>query len=351
MRGDSAGELRVVDLHKSFSRQAVLRGVDLAVPAGAITAVLGPSGSGKTTLLRILAGFERPDRGTVSIGSTAMDDDHTHVPPERRRIGYVSQEGNLFPHLTVQSNVGFGLPRPQRRGSKVKELLEMLELGQFADRYPHQLSGGQQQRVALARALAVAPEVVLLDEPFSSLDATLREALRRDVARILSETSTTTVLVTHDQDEALAMAEQVVVLHQGTVLAADNPRVLYGQPPDLNAALSIGEANVIEAELHGQWALCGLGQVPIHPPLHGPGHLLVRPEQLDLRPASVPGDAGVRAVVREVQYHGHDALVRLDVSGAPESLAARVPGDVALVPGDEVVVTLRSAARAFTSPH
>ncbi|HYX57515.1 MAG TPA: ATP-binding cassette domain-containing protein, partial [Streptosporangiaceae bacterium] len=162
-------DVTVNGLGKTFGAQVVLAGLDLEVPAGSLTAILGPSGSGKTTLLRLLAGFERADTGSIGIGGVLVDGPGAYLPPERRRIGYVPQEGSLFPHLTVAGNVGFGLPAGQRRGGKVDALLQTVGLGGFGRRYPHQLSGGQQQRVALARALAIEPAVVLLDEPFASL--------------------------------------------------------------------------------------------------------------------------------------------------------------------------------------
>src|SRR5450755_4938467 len=177
-------ELTVTGLTKAFGSHPVLTGLDLTIPPGSLTAILGPSGSGKTTLLRILAGFDQADAGSVTIGGTTVDGPGVHVPPERRRIGYVPQEGSLFPHLTVAANVGFGLPRPQRRGPLIAELLEAVGLSGLGPRYPHQLSGGQQQRVALARALAIRPKIVLLDEPFASLDAHLRASIRADVQRI-----------------------------------------------------------------------------------------------------------------------------------------------------------------------
>src|SRR5690242_8790559 len=182
-------DVTVSGLSKTFGAQPVLAGLDLQVPAGSLTAILGPSGSGKTTLLRLLAGFERADAGTIGIGAVLVDGPDVHLPPERRRIGYVPQEGSLFPHLMVAGNVGFGLParqhgarrpgaRRHRRVGQVEALLETVGLAGFGRRYPHQLSGGQQQRVALARALAIEPAVVLLDEPFGSLDAHLRASVR-----------------------------------------------------------------------------------------------------------------------------------------------------------------------------
>src|SRR5580698_1872305 len=209
--------MRVTGLHKAFGTHPVLTGLDLEVPEGSLTAILGPSGSGKTTLLRLLAGFDRADRGEIVIGGTVVDDDRTHVPPERRRIGYVPQEGSLFPHLTVAANVAFGLSRKGRRFGEAESLLAAVGLEGLGKRYPHQLSGGQQQRVALARALAIEPAVVLMDEPFASLDAHLRASVRADVQRIFHEAGTTAILVTHDQDEALSVADLVAVLRDGRI--------------------------------------------------------------------------------------------------------------------------------------
>src|SRR3984885_2593469 len=210
-------QLVVTGLHKAFGDHPVLTGLDLEVPAGSLTAILGPSGSGKTTLLRVLAGFERGDAGTVTIGGSVVDGPDAHLAPQRRQIGYVPQEGSLFPHLTVAANVGFGLPPRQRKGPAIAELLDAVGLAGLGKRYPHELSGGQQQRVALARALAPRPNVILLDEPFSSLDAGLRASLRFDVMRILREQRATTVFVTHDQQEALSVADLAGVINGGPI--------------------------------------------------------------------------------------------------------------------------------------
>ena len=229
----------------------MLTDVDLVVPDGSTTAVLGASGSGKTTLLRLIAGFEQVDAGTVAIDGRVVDDGVRSVRAQHRGVGYVPQEGALFPHLTVMGNVGFGVSR-RGRGPGSQELIELVGLGGLGRRYPHQLSGGQQQRVALARALTIRPSVVLLDEPFSSLDASLRTGLRRDVARILAETHATTVLVTHDQNEALAFADRIAVLRHGRMVVSADPHELYRDPPDVTAATSIGEANILPADGAGR---------------------------------------------------------------------------------------------------
>jgi iron(III) transport system ATP-binding protein len=339
-------ELRAVA--KRFGATPVLTDVDLTVPAASITAVLGASGSGKTTLLRLIAGFEQLDAGTIAINGRALDDGRRAVRPQDRGIGYVPQDGALFPHLTVLGNVGFGLPRRER--SAAHELIDVVGLTGLEGRYPHQLSGGQQQRVALARALAIRPSVVLLDEPFSSLDASLRGELGRDVARILTEAATTTMLVTHDQDEALALADQIAVLDGGRVVARAEPRALYRDPPDLVAATSIGEANILAAHIQAGWAHCALGAVRVcangRPGSDGPYRLLLRPEQLTLHlnaRAEMP-----QATVIEHYYHGHDALayLRLDHTEG-ETLLARVPGEVVLAPGQVVWIEVNGPGQAL----
>ena len=241
----------MLDLWKGYASGApVLQGVNLSVPAGSLVAVLGLSGCGKTTLLRAIAGFERVQRGRIALGTRTLDDGHrVYVPPERRGIGYVPQEGALFPNLSVQANVAFGLSRAQRRTDVVRELLELVGLAHLARRFPHQLSGGEQQRVALARALARRPEVLLLDEPFSSLDASLRSTVREEVSALLRRQGATTVLVTHDQEEALSLADSVAVLRDGTIVQQGTPAELYSKPVDARLASFLGAANLLEASV------------------------------------------------------------------------------------------------------
>src|SRR6516164_3162966 len=289
----------VTGLDKAFGAHPVLAGLDLEVPAGSLTAILGPSGSGKTTLLRLLAGFEHADAGTIGIGGVLVDGPGVHLPPERRRIGYVPQEGGLFPHLTVAGNVGFGLParwpgsrRPgarQRRTGQVEALLETVGLAGFGRRYPHQLSGGQQQRVALARALAIEPAVVLLDEPFASLDAHLRASVRADVQEIFRRAGTTAVLVTHDQDEALSVADRVAVLRDGRIAQCAPPEDLYCRPADPRLASFAGDANLVEGVVSGSMVKTMFGCLPLDPAATIPGSagqvtVLIRPEQIDMVP-------------------------------------------------------------------
>ncbi len=333
---------------KRFGSIQVLSDIDLTISAGSITAILGASGSGKTTMLRLVAGFEQIDNGTIAIGGRVVDDAYRSVRSQQRGVGYVPQDGALFPHLTVIGNIGFGLARADR--SAARELLDLVGLEGLERRYPHQLSGGQQQRVALARALAIRPSVVLLDEPFSSLDASLRAELGRDVASILRAAAATAVLVTHDQDEALALADRIAVLRDGRVVAHDDPRVLYRDPPDLVAATSIGEANILAGETHGDHARCALGVIPLgtngHRERDGPVRLLLRPEQLKLHLVATEGAA--RAIVLELRYHGHDGLaqLRLDHPDA-ETMLVRVSGDLVVVPGQEVWVQANGLGRVW----
>jgi iron(III) transport system ATP-binding protein len=377
-------QLAVAGLDKRFGAHQVLTGLNLDVPAGSLTAILGPSGSGKTTLLRVLAGFEHADSGTVRIGSAVADGPGVFLPPERRRIGYVPQEGSLFPHLTVAANVAFGLSRRkwgrERRGQRCAELLEAVGLGGLDRRYPHQLSGGQQQRVALARALAIQPEVVLLDEPFASLDAHLRASVRADVQQLLKESGTTTVLVTHDQDEALSTADRVAVLRDGGIAQCDAPQELYSRPVDADMASFIGEANLIPGILNGSSVQTLLGVHPVtgpagdgagaarngsDGPLHRPAMVLIRPEQVELIPgtpgmadaagAPEPGLAGGAASggltgrITGYGYHGHDAVVTVQPEQDPQAppLTVRTLGGQALSPGSKVTLRARGPVIAW----
>ena len=255
-------DLQCTAIAKRFGERTVLTGVNLSVAAGSITAILGSSGSGKTTLLRIVMGFIRADSGQVRIGDAiVVDAPGVHVVPQHRGVGYVAQEGALFPHLSVAQNVGFGLPRSARRsGQRVNEVLDMVGLsGEYAARRPSELSGGEQRRVSLARALAPRPKLVLLDEPFSALDAALRVETRAAVIRALAEEGTTGVLVTHDQAEALSMGTQVAVLRNGELVQTATPRDLYRTPVDLRVARFVGEAVILPGRAGHGTVDCALG--------------------------------------------------------------------------------------------
>jgi iron(III) transport system ATP-binding protein len=347
--------LSVSDLHKSFGSHPVLTGVDLDVPAGSLTAVLGSSGSGKTTLLRVLAGFERADRGTVSLGGRVVEDAHQALPPEQRGIGYVPQEGSLFPHLTVAANVAFGVRGGKRSRKDIGELLEMVGLSGLGGRYPHQLSGGQQQRVALARALAIRPAVVLLDEPFSSLDAGLRASVRADVHAVLRAGGITAVLVTHDQDEALSVADQVAVIRKGTIGQWGTPQELYDHPVDPSMAQFLGDANLVSAIVDGDKVTTPFGPLTLRldsPAITstGPVVALVRPEQLSV--STVVGGAGLRGAVLRTEFHGHDTVITIDPLALPGSgpITVRADGDLKVADGTEVEITAEGSAVIWPVP-
>jgi iron(III) transport system ATP-binding protein len=305
--------VRLDNVAKSFGPTRAVAGVTLEIADGELFAVLGPSGCGKTTLLRLIAGFERPDDGSVEVGGRKMAGPALFVQPERRRIGMVFQDYALFPHLTVERNVAFGLRRGDREG-RVRATLELVGLQHKAARYPHELSGGERQRVALARALAPEPEIVLLDEPFSSLDATLRADLRREVELILREAGATTLLVTHDQEEALSLADRLAVMREGRLVQVGSPEEVYARPADRWAAQFVGEVNVVVGVTHagsvetelGFFALPGGPPAPLAPGSGGTVHVAVRPEQLVLR----ADDAG-NAEVMEREFRGHDVLYRV----------------------------------------
>ena len=311
--------LEVRGVHKSFGSTTVLRGMDLDVPSGALAALLGHSGCGKTTLLRVVAGFEPADAGEVRIGGRVVVSGRTGVAPERRRVSVVPQEGALFPHLTVAQNVAFGVPgrgpaARRRRRERVQDLLALIGLADTGDRMPSQLSGGQQQRVAVARALAPEPDVVLLDEPFSALDAALRGALREDVRAALKATGATGVLVTHDQEEALSIADLVAVVRDGVVVQAAEPARVYREPVDLETARFVGDAVLLPADVEGGVARTPVGTLKLLRGDHvtrGRGQVAVRPEQFHM----VRAGRGVVATVDAVTFHGHDATVQLTVAG------------------------------------
>jgi iron(III) transport system ATP-binding protein len=338
--------LHVAGVTKYFGPVEAVAGVDLTVSDASITAVLGPSGCGKTTLLRLIAGFLRPDGGRIAFGGVEVAGPDSFTAPQRRRVGYVPQEGALFPHLDVAANIAFGLPRAQRRSAtgraRVEEVLDLVELpATYAARRPHELSGGQQQRVALARALAPQPSVVLLDEPFSSLDASLRAATGRAVIRAVHAAGATAVLVTHDQDEALSLADQVAVMRAGRVVQAGSPDEVYRHPVDAEVATFVGGAAVVEAQVRDGVASTYFGDLMLVRALpDGPAQVLVRPEQIRLGEPAAPGAPPVEAEVTEVRYYGHDAAVALHLSDG-RSLVARVSGHAVPALGDHVTVSVQ----------
>jgi iron(III) transport system ATP-binding protein len=310
--------LRLDGVSKRFRAEGppAVDALSLEVAAGEILVLLGPSGCGKTTTLRLVAGFEAPDAGVIEIRGTPVAGPGIAVPPEARGVGVVFQDYALFPHLSVAGNVGFGLAHLSRtaRAGRVHEALELVGLLGLEGRYPHELSGGQQQRVAVARALAPAPALVLLDEPFSSLDEDLRAAMREEIGTILRTTGTTTLLVTHDQEEAFTLADRVGVLNAGRLEQLAPPYALYHQPATRFVAEFVGDADFLRARVTETGLVSELGTVA-RPPHLTPGQtvdLMIRPDDIDFLP-----DPGGDAVVVGRQFRGAGHVYRLRLpSGA-----------------------------------
>jgi iron(III) transport system ATP-binding protein len=309
----STALLAVKGIAKSFNGHTVLHDIDLGLQPGTTTAVVGASGCGKTTLLRLIAGFESPDAGTISIDGRQVASPQSAVAPHRRGVGYVAQDGALFPHLTVGQNIAYGLRGSARDEvrTRVSELLETVSLdASYASRRPHQLSGGQQQRVALARALARHPVLMLLDEPFSALDTGLRASTRKAVTGLLSAAGVTTLLVTHDQEEALSIADQVAVMRDGRFTQVGSPQQVYRHPTDRFTAEFLGDCISLPVPVQSTAA-------------DGPATLALRPEQLV---ATVVSDSerldGVGTVIA-TEFLGHDVLLTIDPAGDTAPLTVR----------------------------
>jgi iron(III) transport system ATP-binding protein len=307
--------LELHNLHKTFGNVVALDNVSLSIAPGSRTAIVGPSGSGKTTLLRMIAGFEFPDSGRIAMHGKPLVDDTREVAAHQRNIGYVPQDGALFPHLSVAANIGFGLAGDRdSKQRRIAELMEMVSLeASMSQRWPHELSGGQQQRVALARALAQNPAIMLLDEPFSALDTGLRGNMRRTVSKLLSDAGITTVLVTHDQAEALSFADQLAVMRQGRLVQAGPPMELYRHPVDEQTAVFLGEAIILPAWIDGDVANCELGPIPVlKPRRQGAAQILLRPEQLTVSTqAHAQGTAGC---VTDVDFAGGTCVLTLELA-------------------------------------
>jgi len=329
-------------VHKAFGTTEALRDASLTVERGQLVALLGPSGSGKTTMLRVIAGLEVPDRGAVSIGGRPVVGPATWVEPERRHVGMVFQDGALFPHLSVADNVAFGEPAAGR----VEACLALVGLGHRARSYPHELSGGERQRVALARALAPDPEVVLLDEPFAALDASLRTSLREEVAAILRAAGTSALLVTHDQEEALSLADVVVVMRDGAVEQVGSPEALYEHPASRWVAEFIGTAEVLSGEGDGVVVRFALGTLPAPGSALGAVDVIVRPESLVL--SSAEPDAGSGRVVDRV-FYGHDEIVTGALDSGP-TVRSRARGGSRWRLGQRVDVTVDGAVTVLPRP-
>ncbi|MFN8585554.1 MAG: ABC transporter ATP-binding protein [Dehalococcoidia bacterium] len=335
--------LRCRAVSKRFGQTQAVDRVDLEVAQGEIFALLGPSGCGKTTLLRLIGGFEAPDTGEIELDGHVLASSSRFVPAEKRRIAVVFQDFALFPHMNVGKNVAFGLPNGADRKRRVGELLDLVGLSGLDGRMPHELSGGQQQRVALARALAAEPRLMLLDEPFSNLDPAVRQRVRAEVKQLIQSVGITAVFVTHDQEEALSLAERVAVMMDGCIVQSGEPAAIYEQPATRPVAEFIGDANFLPAEVRGGIASCELGEVRVQAGFDGAAELMIRAEDLALR-----GDGASTAEVLNVEYYGHDQMATVR-SASGRLLKVRLPAGVHANAGDRVTVEVAGGARAFPS--
>ena len=350
--GASTPALRVAGLRRTYGAVVALDGIDLDVRTGEMLTLLGPSGCGKTTLLRLVAGLEEPDGGTIEIAGRRVAGPGGSVPPQRRRVGMVFQDLALFPHLSVADNVGYGIRRDPDRAVRVAELLDLVNLHDAGARMPHELSGGMQQRVAIARALAPRPDVILLDEPFSSLDAALRTQLRGDMRAILRTAGATAVLVTHDQDEAMTLGDRMAVMVGGRIVQCDVPEVVYGEPASPWVATFVGTANLVHATLRAGVGVTRFGAVRVTNP-HAPegrAIVVIRPEHLELDEAPDGEARGDTWRIVRRRFAGSEILLEVEARDGLRVWSEAGPHIRRLRLGDSVTVRLREVETvAFAS--
>ena len=344
--------LEIKDLHRAYAGRTVVDGVSLQIMPGQVTCLLGPSGCGKSTTLRMIAGVEMQDSGTIHVEGKLICDTVFRVPPERRQIGLMFQDFALFPHLSVAGNVGFGLKSGTKaeKRARIEELLTRVDLLRFIDGYPHQLSGGEQQRVALARALAPRPRIMLMDEPFSGLDNRLRDGIRDETLSILKEEDTAVLLVTHEPDEAMRMADEIALMRDGRIVMQGAPYNVYTRPVDRAAVAFFSDANVLRARVEGALADTPFGQ------FLSPGvpdgttvDIVFRPQHLRIdfdrgghgpRPTATDGTAA-RAIVERARFMGNESLVEFVLDHDGSRLKATVPNVFLPQPGAVLWLTVR----------
>ncbi len=336
-------EVRLQGLHRRYGQVVALDGLDLTIKPGELVALLGPSGCGKTTTLRLLAGLEDADSGQITVGGKVI----THLPASKRDMGMVFQAYSLFPHMTVRENVAFGLRlrrvSKSERDRRAKEMLDLVGISEQADRYAHQISGGQQQRVALARALAIEPQVLLLDEPLSALDAKVRAQLRDQIRRIQLEVGITTLFVTHDQEEALAIADRVGVMREGRIEQLGTPTQVYSRPETSFVAEFVGLTNRLAGTVSGATVTVRGRDLPLvdlsTPP--GPVTVLVRPEAVSLASSSPEESGPLAGMVIAVTFLGATSRVTVDLGDA--TIMAQLPTSdaTALSAGSRVTLSIR----------
>lgn len=355
----AAPRLDIRNLNRAFDGRQVVQDLSLTLAAGQVTCLLGPSGCGKSTTLRIVAGVDRQDAGAVLVDGQVVSDTATHTPPEQRSVGMMFQDFALFPHLTVAENVAFGLPGgAKRHRDRVTDLLDRVELTRFLDAWPHELSGGEQQRVALVRALAPRPSILLMDEPFSGLDNRLRDEIRDDTLHLLKEEGTAVLLVTHEPDEAMRMADEIALMREGRIIQRGAPYSVYNSPADKRAAAFFSDINVVSGVSNGALTSTPFGEF-LTPGFEDgqPVEIVIRPQHLGIdfdrgghgpNPTNRDGIAA-RGVVQRSRFMGGESLVefRMDYDGT--MLRATVPSVFLPKPGTALWLTLRRD-RCFVFP-
>ncbi len=343
--------LDVSHLTVSFGDRTVIDDLSFKLKEGEIASLLGPSGCGKTTLLRAIAGLLQPREGTIRFGSQLVGVSTVVLPPHKRRTGYVPQQGALFPHLNVAKNIAFGLDKKelsaQEINSTVSEMLSLIGMSGFENQMPTELSGGQQTRVALARALAVKPKMVLLDEPFSALDAELRNELRSEVVALLRKQGTTAILVTHDREEALVSSDKVVLMREGKIAQYGTPEEVYESPVSPSVAVSTGDALILNAEQTGdgttRYAISA-NESTSKIAMSSNGYVVIRPEEISV---SKNSQQGITGTLIQLDYYGHDAMLVVKLANSSEIIRARVAGPMDFEVGDSVSVEHRGPIRFF----
>ena len=324
--------IRTRSISKSYDEEQVLSDFNLDVWKGSITGILGSSGSGKTTALRLIAGFDRPDAGIIEMKNEVIVSDEVWLPPEKRNIGMVFQDYALFPHLTVEKNIAFGLGKNDLEKGRLKEVIDMCNLSGLINKFPQELSGGQQQRVALARALAPNPEVVLLDEPFTSLDAQMARELRDEVVELLKNTETTAIIVTHDQEEALSVCDVVSVLEKGKIIQSSTPQEIYLNPVSKTVANSVGDPNILKGFSIDGRVETSLGTFVSA--YEGALDVSIRPECIELNL-----DSEGSYIVKECTFYGHDQVISFQNSKGEVFRARSLPNTI-YEAGDKVNIEI-----------
>lgn len=345
--------LEIKNLSITLGSRRIINNLDLNITSGAIASLLGPSGCGKTTLLRAIAGLIQPETGTIRLGSQLIGVSSVFLPPEKRNIGYVPQNSTLFPHLSVEKNIAFGLRKDrytkQEIQDAVSEMLHLIGMEHLGKRMPTELSGGQQTRVALARALAVKPHLVLLDEPFSALDAQLRNELRTEVVSLLRKRNATAILVTHDREEALVSSDQIVLMRDGTVMQTGTPEEVYSSPISAEVASSVGDVVIVNAQVAEDGKAASIfGNSTLAREMlikrASKGFLVIRPEEIKVSRNQNPDSA--KGVIKAIEYYGHDAMLQIEVE-PKTSVAARISGPLDFNLGETVWLSHEGPVRFF----